>query len=678
MKNLFLLSLCLVFLFSCNNNEPTPTPIDSVAKSTTDTTVHGFDKAAIARAMPTAPEEYKQPKAVVKKFGATTVNNIHLSGAPNIFFDGSGQIIDTIWCDKGGGNAFFSNVVGRDSLHPTVIIPYKTVIRFDDATADAAFQMGGCKYVKVTGGGLPGIKYGFIFGKGGTGSFDAHYGSTNIEIDSCDIGSGSLYAGLIYRTYPSEGCQWSVSGGWAIRGMKIHDNNIHDVPGEGIYAGCSHYGNVDANGFNPVSGNPLGGCSSGNEAPIMDADIRNNIFTNIGYDGIQLSGCIDPARCSVTYNTIIGFGNSNTDGQDGGITYNPGSVGTIAHNWIEYNGTGQFSMGIMWQGQGDTHIYDNVLKSNGKGQVALAMLRNTSANVKGSTHTGNLKFINNTISGWGTGYWWYGDNGFGNSPNTTFENQIIQQTPTISSIGNGSLANLNLVTCVQVTGSAGLNSDLTLAAGSQAINFGTNEPAIVPVDYANKAWNAKYDAGAFAYNGVTPPPVVTITVNITPATQTITLPTNSVSLTGSAVRSPVGTLTYQWTGSCGSCVITTPNALSTTVTNLSQGTWSFALQAKDAQGNSGSNTASVTVNPAGGGTTLTINITPKSTAFTQTAAVPAGTTNVAVNVAACPTTPPPTAAKVKSLTYNQTTKVWTFTYTDGTTSTLANITITGN
>src|SRR4029077_20513514 len=135
----------------------------------------------------------------------------------------------------------------------------------------------------------------------------------------------------VFRTYPSEGCQWSVTGTsaapasqaqmsapkWAIYNMLIHDNYIHDVSGEGMYLGQSHYGNAVANAYDPIN-NPLATsgypCAGGNESPIIGAKIYNNIEKNVGYDGIQLSGCI--SGCSITQNTIIGFATQNTDGQD--------------------------------------------------------------------------------------------------------------------------------------------------------------------------------------------------------------------------------------------------------------------------------------------------------------------------------------------------------------------------
>lgn len=420
------------------------------------------------------------------------------TGSGSVFYDGSGKKTDTIKVKSGtySGGITFVNVNGT-ATKPVVIINAGGQVICQNGS-DAGIDLSTCRYVHLTGTGSASVKYGFLATGGGTASFDAHYGTSDAEIDHIEC-AGSSYAGLVFRTYPSTGCQWSVSGGWAIYNMLIHDNYVHDVPGEGMYLGQSHYGNVDANAYSPVSGNPLGGCSSGNESPVIGAKVYNNIVKNVGYDGIQLGGCI--SGCSVNYNTIVGFATGNQDGQDGGITWNPGSTGSIDHNWIEYTGSGQYSMGIMFQGQGDTYITDNVFKGT-NGQVAIAMLRNTVANVKGSTHK-NVYIYNNTIGGFKTGYWWYGDNGFGTG--TSFVNNLVT-SPVSYTIGNGNISTMQKSTNLETTNPLTAlfvnltGGDFHLAALSPAIGKGTVLPAVT-TDYSNIQRTAPYDIGAYAYKG---------------------------------------------------------------------------------------------------------------------------------------------------------------------------------
>jgi hypothetical protein len=94
---------------------------------------------------------------------------------------------------------------------------------------------------------------------------------------------------------------------------------------------------------------------------------------------------------------------------------------------------------------------------------------------------------------------------------------------------------------------------------------------------------------------------VTITVNPVPivanagSNQTITLPTSSVSLNGSGSTGAI--TSYAWTRVSGpnTPTITTPSAVSTTVTGLIQGTYVFQLSVN---GGTSTSQVTITVNPA--------------------------------------------------------------------------------
>ncbi len=103
---------------------------------------------------------------------------------------------------------------------------------------------------------------------------------------------------------------------------------------------------------------------------------------------------------------------------------------------------------------------------------------------------------------------------------------------------------------------------------------------------------------------------VQVTVNAAPnqppvanagADQTITLPTNSVVLNGTASNDPDGTITtYTWLKISGpaSGTIVSVNAVTTTVTGLTQGVYRFRLQITDNNGATADATVQVTVNAA--------------------------------------------------------------------------------
>ncbi|HXB33669.1 MAG TPA: hypothetical protein VNV35_09615 [Puia sp.] len=109
-------------------------------------------------------------------------------------------------------------------------------------------------------------------------------------------------------------------------------------------------------------------------------------------------------------------------------------------------------------------------------------------------------------------------------------------------------------------------------------------------------------------NGVTVQSTVRITVNPAPGlpvvsagtSQTITLPTNSVTLTGTASELNGTIVSYSWTQVSGPSTATIASAgqLSTVVSGLIQGVYRFQLQVKDALGITASATVQVTVNAA--------------------------------------------------------------------------------
>ncbi len=96
-----------------------------------------------------------------------------------------------------------------------------------------------------------------------------------------------------------------------------------------------------------------------------------------------------------------------------------------------------------------------------------------------------------------------------------------------------------------------------------------------------------------------------VTQNDTPTAnagpdQSITLPTNSVTLSGSGTDIDGTISTYLWTRVSGSGTITTPNQATTTITGLTQGTSVFKLKVTDNQGGTGTDNVSVVVGASSG------------------------------------------------------------------------------
>ncbi|HXB29610.1 MAG TPA: PKD domain-containing protein, partial [Puia sp.] len=92
--------------------------------------------------------------------------------------------------------------------------------------------------------------------------------------------------------------------------------------------------------------------------------------------------------------------------------------------------------------------------------------------------------------------------------------------------------------------------------------------------------------------------------------QSITLPTSTVSLSGSGTDASGTITTYAWTKSSGPAagVISSPSTANTNITGLIQGVYVYKLMLKDNLGDSGSATVQITVNPA------VVNIPPVANA----------------------------------------------------------------
>lgn len=140
-------------------------------------------------------------------------------------------------------------------------------------------------------------------------------------------------------------------------------------------------------------------------------------------------------------------------------------------------------------------------------------------------------------------------------------------------------------------------SVFVLNHGAKAAGTGNNiESNIVFEANQELSLNIKF-LGFFSNGGggVNQPPVANAG-----ADQTITLPTSSVNLSGSASNDPDGTITsYQWSFvGLSSGTIVSPTSSNTTVTGLVAGTHTLQLQVTDNNGATDTDTVVITVNAA--------------------------------------------------------------------------------
>jgi K+-transporting ATPase c subunit len=132
---------------------------------------------------------------------------------------------------------------------------------------------------------------------------------------------------------------------------------------------------------------------------------------------------------------------------------------------------------------------------------------------------------------------------------------------------------------------------LHLASGSKLIDAGTN----VGLAFSGTAPDIDAFESGSLLTATNQPPIAKAGVD-----QNITLPTNTVTLSGSG-SDPDGTISsYQWTKVSGPSqyTIVSPTQAQTTVNNLAQGIYLFELKVTDNAGATGKDTVQVTVNAA--------------------------------------------------------------------------------
>ena len=207
-------------------------------------------------------------------------------------------------------------------------------------------SLSNCKHIKLTGSGVEGITYGFLISDGSNLGVRAVDKTDEIEIEYVEITKVKI--GISAQTVRDINGD-PVGREWTQYNTTIHHCYIHDLEEEGMYIGCSSY-------------------KKGTKPLLKGVYIHNNILTNVGFDGIQISSATE--NVEVHHNTITDVGMSEegtpprgANGQDG-IFIGEGSVGSYYNNRIVNSGQD----GIVATGLGQYDFYNNVIINTGLGQ----------------------------------------------------------------------------------------------------------------------------------------------------------------------------------------------------------------------------------------------------------------------------------------------------------------------
>ena len=509
-----------------------------------------------------------------------TNGNQHIS---NLMFDG--QNLSTFWGIYVGGR---SNV----SIHDITMVDFK----------DRGVLFGG----RNDGAGAPPT----IYATGNTFYNNTITNCAAYNLPTGSYGRGCLNIGgqdgmLIYNNTISQTSRPEGYNGWPIkgwnegyvRGCKIYNNTLNKIPmgnstgntgwnfaielfnesGLEIYGNTITGGSIDLN-FQTKNGYAYSVWIHDNviKQTALNTWIESGIVLEYGTDGAIIE-------------------NNTIDKKAHGIEFNPRSGDvvknvTIQRNLITNVTIAQNTGGLIgiFSNAGDYSIDNfNVLNNT---MVATAGAAPWWGINLGGLNTGyarnvNIKnnIITNIVSGWLVQGGAVGIDSLSIQNNNTFNNGS-SNNPIFNGVQPTHYTNTNNIHILPLFISL---TNFLLQPLSPCIDAGT----YVGLTYSGSA----PDIGYAEYGGVTNNPP---TANAGPD-QSITLPTNSVTLTGSGTDTD-GTITaYLWTKISGPTAGTIANSASatTTVTALVQGTYKFELKVTDNNGAVGRDTMQVIVNP---------------------------------------------------------------------------------
>lgn len=356
----------------------------------------------------------------------------------------------------------FTNIEGKEG-NPILIqnCDGKAIIESNDAFG---LKFTHSKHFKVLGNGSDNDTYGIKVSTAKGFFITMELFTTNFEIAYVEvagfepngIGPNNGFAGMGIKTSPYQDCDLfrdPTRTAWIMKDIKVHDNYIHDIGGEGLYIGHGFY-----------TGRKESACDAITYShSIQGMRIYNNLIENVGNDGIQIKN-VDK-DCEVYNNTIRNYGVVNEGAHNEGLFIGGGTTGKFYNNYV-IGGTGT---GIQCQGIGNLDIYNNLVVDSGD----YGFFASGGAYIT-RFPDGYFNIINNTFVNSGNYGFAFFDEGGGvkrlvNNVFAIAESDIFRRGIPLDSVGNRHSQNLN-----QFGFKSPSNGDFSLQANSILVDKGVD------------------------------------------------------------------------------------------------------------------------------------------------------------------------------------------------------------
>ena len=537
-----------------------------------------------------------------------------------------------------------------DGIHGTASCPIVIMNDTGQVEMTAGIAFSNSTYVHVTGTGSANHFYGYYIhsyastaplSRGNSLQFNDR--SAFCEIDHVDEYMKTYCMWLKEEAQCADSLKWP---NWRLDNFSIHDIRARNISQDGFYLGSTSPNGERSITCNGVTISPI-------PMRLSNIKIYNIILDSVGRSGIQMSGA--DSGINEIYNCRVSRTGFELNPQQGsGII-----LGGYTHAYVHDNYVRQtFQHGIFALGAGLQRIENNDVDSSGwlngssnPGYSNIAADTRLTTN-QGATPAGinstvyvrnNLVGISTNIDSYtkamynidiGLGYYvyptWNNDNILCNNlikrtaaPAVTRVMKLIQfatncsaPPPNIPPVANaGAAITIMLPVNTATLKGTGTDADGTVASYLWTYVSGPAQYTIVSPGTPQTAINNLVQ-GVYTFQlmvtdnlGATGTSTVTVTVlaaQIVPpvanagADQTITLPVNTATLTGSGTKTGGSIVSYAWIQLSGpsTATIATAGQAQTAVNALVQGVYTFQLTVTDNTGLTATDVTKVTVNAA--------------------------------------------------------------------------------